>query len=246
MNVSKADTLSDYFAALDERLERILPDKVSVLAHIAGYTVRLIFPNIEDARYAIPDMFVRLDNGAPVDATFIWWEDRIFPYRLHKFTHVKSFEQLSPSFCKVEDDCGYVEIVGDNLRGVNYQKERYYLLTYPSLEDPKWPIIVHPFIKTIFMWAQKRSLLTLHAAAIGIDGHGVLIVGHGGAGKSTLTCSCLADGYDFVSDDYCLLTATGSRLVYPVYTNVLLNPDSLAKLPTREVLLATVCKIAHV
>ena len=42
MNSSEAETLADYFAALDQRLEKILPDRVSVLAHIAGYTVRLV------------------------------------------------------------------------------------------------------------------------------------------------------------------------------------------------------------
>ena len=231
MNYIKEKNLSDYFAALDERLDEILSARVSLLAHIAGYTVRLIFPSIEYTRYVISDMFVSPDNGRLVDATFIWWEDRIFPYRLHSFAYSKGFEQLSPSFCKVEDDYGYVEIVGDTLRAADYQKDIYYLLTYPVLHEPKWPVISHPFVRAVFMWAQRRNLLILHSAVVGIDGHGVLIVGHGGTGKSTLTCTCLADGFDFVSDDYCLLTATGSRKVYPVYTDVFLNPDSLAKLP---------------
>ena len=59
MNFSRIENLSDYFAALDERLERILPDRVSVLAHIAGYTVRLVVPSLEDTRYVVRDMFVR-------------------------------------------------------------------------------------------------------------------------------------------------------------------------------------------
>ena len=232
MNYIKEKNLSDYFAALDERLDEILSARVSLLAHIAGYTVRLIFPSIEYTRYVISDMFVSPDNGTEVvDATFIWWEDRIFPYRLHSFAHSKGFEQLTPSFCKVEDDYGYVEIIGDTLRAADYQKDIYYLLTYPVLQAPKWAIVGHPFVRAVFMWAQRRNLLILHSAAVGIDGHGVLIVGHGGTGKSTLTCTCLADGFDFVSDDYCLLTAMGSHIVHPVYTDVFLNPDSLAKLP---------------
>lgn len=231
MNYSKTETLADYFSALDKRLEVLLPDRFSLLANIAGYTVRLIFPNMEYARYAVTDMFARPDNGMSVDATFIWWEDRIFPYRLHSFAHSKGFEQLSPSFCKIEDEYGYVEIVGDTLRAENSQKNNYYVLTYPSDHHLKWPVTVHPFVKNIFLWAQSRDLLILHAAAVGIDGHGVLLVGHGGAGKSTLACACLVEGFDFVSDDYCLLNATGSRIVFPVYTDVFLNPDSLEKLP---------------
>ena len=89
MNYSKAENLSAYFQAVEGRLKEILPDRASVLAQIAGYTVRLIFPVLEYARYVIPSMFVRPDNGASVDATFIWWEDQISPYQLNQLTHFK-------------------------------------------------------------------------------------------------------------------------------------------------------------
>ena len=237
MNFFRTETLADYFAALDERLKEILPERTSVLAHIAGYTVRLVFPSVEYARYVVPDMFVKPDNGTDaVDATFIWWEDRIFPYRLNKFGHIKNYKHkenfghMGADVFSAGDTYGYVEILGDTLRGVGYQNSNYYLMTYPSLY-PKWPIAIHPFSKTVFLWAMRHKLLILHAAAVGVEGHGVLIVGHGGTGKSTLTCSCLVDGYDFISDDYCLLSIAGPRIVYPIYTNVSLNPDSLAMLP---------------
>ena len=237
MNYSKAENLSAYFQAVEGRLKEILPDRASVLAQIAGYTVRLIFPNIDYARYVVPDMFVLPDNGTEtVDATFIWWEDRILPYQLRDFAHLKSFKHLEFTAQKgvevfsVEDIYGYVEIVGDTLRAADYQKNNYYLMTYATMQ-PKWPIANHPFAKALFLWAQKHDLLMLHGAAVGINGHGVLIVGHGGTGKSTLTCSCLAEEYDFISDDYCLLSASNRRTVYPIYTNVSLNPDSLDMLP---------------
>ncbi len=231
MDVSKTETLADYFAALDQRLEKILPDRVSLLAHIAGYTVRLVFPNLEDTRYTVRDMFVSPDNGASVDATFIWWEDRIDPYRLNKFFHFKNYEQLAQNIFKASDDYGYIEIVEGDLKGADYRNNKYYLLKPPYLKHQKWAVIVHPFVRNIFMWAQRHSLLILHAAAVGIDGHGVLIVGHGGTGKSTLACSCLAEGFDFISDDYCLLSDAGTHIAYPIYTDVCLNPDSLEKLP---------------
>lgn len=237
MNITKAETLADYFDALDERLEEILPARVSLLAHICGYTVRLIFPNLEYARYAVPDMFVSPDSGTEtVDATFIWWEDRIFPYQPHNFSHLEHFEHTINAghkgydIFKAEDSFGYVEILGDALRAENYQESKYYLLSHPSIH-PKWLVVCHPFERAVFSWAQRHNLLMLHAAAIGIDGQGILIVGHGGTGKSTLTCSCLAAGYDFVSDDLCLLAATGPRIVFPIYTNVFLKTDSLIKLP---------------
>ena len=238
LDYNKEKNLSDYFEALDERLDEILPARVSLLAHIAGYTVRLILPNIEYTRYVVPDMFVSPDNGTTVDATFIWWEDRIFPYRLDQFSHLKVFkhkhmenvEHQGIDVFQAEDSCGYVEILGNGLRAENYRNNRYYLLSNPSMH-PKWTIICHPFEKAVFLWAQRHNMLMLHAAAVGVNGHGVIIVGHGGSGKSTLSCSCLADDFDFISDDLCLISATGTHTVFPIYTNVFLKPDSLAKLP---------------
>ena len=230
LNFSKTENLSDYFTALDKRLDEILPDRTSVLARIAGYTVRLVFPNVDYARYVIPDMFVQPDNGVSVDSTFIWWEDSIGPYQLHKFAHLKDFVQYNEDFSKAADDCGYIELKWDDLRAADYLKNKYYLLSNPATHT-KWSIANHPFAQAIFLWAQRHEFLMLHAAAVGKNGRGVLIVGHGGTGKSTLACSCLADGFEFISDDYCLLSAAGSRIVYPIYTNVSLNPDSLAGLP---------------
>ena len=231
MDVLRANNLKGYFSALDERLDEILPARVSLLAHICGFTVRLIFPSLEYTRYTVPDMFVVPDSGTEtVDATFIWWEDWIFPYQLHKYVDKKDFKQFGNNIFLAEDSTGYVEIVGDMLRAVNLLNNRYYLLSNPFI-DSKAHIICHPFEKAIFSWSQKHDLLMLHAAAVGVDGHGVLVVGHGGTGKSTLSCSCLADGFDFVSDDLCLLTAHGARTVFPIYTNIFLKSDSLKKLP---------------
>jgi hypothetical protein len=53
--------------------------------------------------------------------------------------------------------------------------------------------------------AQRLGMTTLHAAAVGSGGRGVIMGGPGGAGKSTLALACLLRGMDFVSDDYCLV-----------------------------------------
>lgn len=61
--VAHKATLSDYFMAIDKRLENLLEHQVSLLARIRDYTVRMIFPCMEYARYAVPDMFVIPDTG---------------------------------------------------------------------------------------------------------------------------------------------------------------------------------------
>src|SRR5260370_37957042 len=50
------------------------------------------------------------------------------------------------------------------------------------------------------MWMQ-REMLFFHAAAVGIDGDGVLITGAKAAGKSTLSTALAAGGHAFLGDE---------------------------------------------
>lgn len=49
--------------------------------------------------------------------------------------------------------------------------------------------------------ARVQRLASLHAACVGIEGRGVLLMGHSGAGKSTVALHCLLDGFEFLSED---------------------------------------------
>jgi hypothetical protein len=49
--------------------------------------------------------------------------------------------------------------------------------------------------------ARSQELVPLHAACVGIDGRGVLLMGGSGSGKSTLSLQSLVQGFDFVSED---------------------------------------------
>lgn len=49
--------------------------------------------------------------------------------------------------------------------------------------------------------ARVQQLLPLHAACVGIDGRGVLLMGGSGAGKSTLALHCMLQGFEFMAED---------------------------------------------
>ena len=49
--------------------------------------------------------------------------------------------------------------------------------------------------------ARAQSLVSLHAACVGHQGRGVILIGPTGAGKSTIALHCLLDGLDFLSED---------------------------------------------
>jgi hypothetical protein len=49
--------------------------------------------------------------------------------------------------------------------------------------------------------ARAQQLIPLHAACVGQDGSGVLLIGASASGKSTVTLHCLLEGMDFLSED---------------------------------------------
>jgi hypothetical protein len=59
----------------------------------------------------------------------------------------------------------------------------------------------------VFSLAQRvQGLVSLHAACVGVDGRGVLMMGPSGAGKSTVALLCLLQGFDFLSEDAVFVT----------------------------------------
>jgi hypothetical protein len=49
--------------------------------------------------------------------------------------------------------------------------------------------------------SRAQRLVPLHAACVGLDGRGILLMGPSGAGKSTIALQCLLDGFDFLAED---------------------------------------------
>lgn len=56
-----------------------------------------------------------------------------------------------------------------------------------------------------------------HAATLGTQEKGILLVGAGGAGKSGTALAGIAAGLDTVGDDYCLLNQSENVTAYPLY-----------------------------
>jgi hypothetical protein len=55
-----------------------------------------------------------------------------------------------------------------------------------------------------------RHLVSVHAACVALDGHGVLLAGESGAGKSSLAYACARRGWAYCSDDASVLLRRGT------------------------------------
>lgn len=81
-------------------------------------------------------------------------------------------------------------------------------------------------LRNELVWvASLESDCVMHAAAVGVGGRGVLVLGRGGAGKSTLTVCALAAGWDACGDDYVWVERRPSGYTaHRLYRSVKLDP----------------------
>jgi hypothetical protein len=86
-------------------------------------------------------------------------------------------------------------------------------------------------LRHLLRWSlADHGLALLHGAAAGVPGgDGVLLLGAGGAGKSTTALACLEAGLAVAADDYCLLDA--AHRAHRLYAIGKLDARSLALLP---------------
>lgn len=49
--------------------------------------------------------------------------------------------------------------------------------------------------------SRAQNMVSLHAACIGLNGRGILLMGPSGSGKSTIALHCLLSGFEFLSED---------------------------------------------
>jgi hypothetical protein len=95
----------------------------------------------------------------------------------------------------------------------------------------------HLFVKWINEIAKTPNQAMVHAAAVGIDNNGVLICARGGGGKSTLAVSAMLDGFQYVSDDYLVLSRdaechVSALYAHPIYSTINLSSKMYEKLST--------------
>lgn len=92
--------------------------------------------------------------------------------------------------------------------------------------------VARPFRRILHWWGIDQSLQLIHAAAVGGERGGVLLAGRSGSGKSTTALACLAGGFAYAGDDYCLVEPGGSPRVHALYLSGVGNAQTAHLLPT--------------
>lgn len=219
--------LTDYFRAVERHLEKTgkMPPYY-FRVRVCGDLIELRFPTkeLEQTGRSSLSGFITDDAGEP-DAAFFYWYDRCDDY-------LPAGEGEHSSVWKSNDETGSLMIGTDRdvLMGQDFARKRFYCAQPQPKEE--WQLACrHSMVNAFAFWAKHSDKLLLHAAAVGSNGDGVLVVGRGGRGKSTFAVSCLTEGLDFVSDDYTLITASGELEAMPLYSCVGVRQDMCDKLP---------------
>jgi hypothetical protein len=80
-------------------------------------------------------------------------------------------------------------------------------------------------------WALSPDVVFVHAGAVGSAEGVALLLGRGGAGKSSTSLACLEAGMGFLGDDYCLVR-DDPPVAYRLHTTARLLDDDVARFAT--------------
>jgi len=90
----------------------------------------------------------------------------------------------------------------------------------------------HIIVRYLYEISKSENQILTHSASVGLNNKGVMISARGGGGKSTLAVSAMLDGFQYVSDDYLMLTKKNDGLfACPVYSTINLSPSIIEKMP---------------
>jgi hypothetical protein len=101
---------------------------------------------------------------------------------------------------------------------------------FPEPELPYWELGAP--LRTVLAWfALRRSAFLAHGAAVAEDGRAVLLLGPGGAGKTTTALAAWSEGMDYLGDDYVLVRVAPQITVARAYATAKADGNTAALLP---------------
>jgi hypothetical protein len=90
-------------------------------------------------------------------------------------------------------------------------------------------------LRWILGWLmQDHRQPCVHAASVGTELGGVLLIGRGGSGKSNTSVGCMLAGLHFAGDDYCSVAADPRPIAFSLYSSAKLRAGDWARPPLQR------------
>ncbi len=121
--------------------------------------------------------------------------------------------QVSPAAISTHylyDDLWLIDF--GNSGAVVVDRERETLMVFcPRHRFRKILLSLESLFYPMFELMRRHGVYPIHSGAVSLEGKGVVIAGNSGAGKSTLIIHLVRSGFNFLSDDRCLMRRNCGR-----------------------------------
>lgn len=114
----------------------------------------------------------------------------------------------------------FYDPLAKSLRAYDFDSQIAYILVTPAHAFAEWEIF-SPFKEFWHYWALVHDSLVVHSGVVCEADGALVILGPGGAGKSTTTLSCVEYGMQTTGDDFNVLSMVDGRVwVYPLFRTI--------------------------
>ena len=156
------------------------------------------------------------ENSDSYDTTLILWQEpdyerilKIPDWNLPEYTK----SRISMTFYPTDNS---ITMCSDDMTRVYYGMKNFDEETV--IRDG------HFLVEVISKIINTETSCLVHGACIGTNGNGVLLCALGKRGKSTLAVNSMLSGFEYVGEDYLILSRENDNLfAYPIYSIVLLS-----------------------
>ena len=187
--------LDVFFERLEKRISKKNGDSWNYFyINVSGKIIKLCFDSKDKLKKAKTTLKCRIVNfdGEP-DSIFRCWDDNVADFIEEKNMDKNRYFKGKNACISFSQNIGIV--------ATNFKTKNSYYITEDKFKQ-KFTFFPYLLTKMFAQWALTEELFYMHGAALSIDGKGVLLVGDGRTGKSTLSVSCMLDGVDFIADDF--------------------------------------------
>ena len=221
MNRSPAACFADAYRGFEDACQSA--GRIDRFYGLGSVTVRLTFAGPALLPLLTPALaHLSVDTAAQPDLSVCVWE------QVPLDRAVRPFVPGAARFAREGELC---MTVGPGRSGLSLLDCRRNLALYSIAEAGEIPAYATaaPFLDILHWWMRLRGAGIVHAAALGTPTGGVLLVGKGGAGKSTTALACLGEELRHAADDHCLITPADPPTAWSLYSSAKLRSDQLER-----------------